>query len=129
MCGIAGAFDPTGSIGRPIVQRLNDAQRRRGPDHQVIAEWAPFLLANTRLAVQDPSPSANQPIHDPDGRFTAVFNGEIYNFRQLERDHGLAMRTGCDAETVPLLWARHGARCLRLLRGMYGLALLDHDQR
>jgi asparagine synthase (glutamine-hydrolysing) len=111
------------------VQFLNDAQRSRGPDHQVIVELAPFVLANTRLAIQDPTPAANQPIEDPDGLVTAVFNGEIYNYRELERDHRLAMRTACDTETIPLLWSRFGPRCLRLLRGMYGLALVDHQRR
>ncbi|WP_325590525.1 asparagine synthetase B [Iamia sp.] len=94
----------------------------------VVAE-GPFVLGNTRLAVQDPTPSANQPFCDPDGRFTVVFNGEIYNHRELVRQHGLNMRTRCDGEVIPLLWAKLGPQCLRLFRGMYGIAVADHDKR
>lgn len=129
MCGITGAFDLEGSISLETVTVANRAQHARGPDHQVIVDEPPFLLGNTRLAIQDPTPSANQPFHDPNGRFTVVFNGEIYNFRELVRQHHLEVRTGCDGEIIPLLWEMLGPRCLRLFRGMFAIAVADHHRQ
>lgn len=129
MCGITGAFGPDADLQVEVVEALNCAQRVRGPDDQVVVADAPFVLGNTRLAVQDPTPAANQPFRDRDGRFTVVFNGEIYNFRELARQHRLDMRTRCDGEVIPLLWAKFGPACLRLLRGMYGIAIADHAER
>lgn len=129
MCGIAGAVDPRGSIGIEAVEALNRAQHLRGPDDRVVVERAPFLLGNTRLAIQDPGPAANQPFEDPEGHITVVFNGEIYNFRELAHDHGLKLRTGCDGEIIPLLWSRFGRDCLRLFRGMFAIAVVDRARQ
>ena len=129
MCGITGAFGPDAHLRVEAVEVMNRAQLARGPDHQVVVADGPFVLGNTRLAFQDPTPSANQPFRDPDGRFTVVFNGEIYNFRELVRQHRLDMRTQCDGEVIPLLWAKLGPQCLRLFRGMYGIAVADHHER
>lgn len=106
MCGIIGAFGPDAHLRLDVVEAMNSAQRERGPDHRVVVADGPFVLGNTRLAVQDPTASANQPFCDPDGLFTVVFNGEIYNFRELARQHGLGMRTQCDGEIIPLLCRR-----------------------
>ncbi len=126
MCGITGAFGHDGHLRIDVVEAMNDAQLARGPDHHVVVADGPFVLGNTRLAIQDPTPSANQPFRDPDGRFTVVFNGEIYNFRELVRQFGLDVRTRCDGEVIPLLWAKLGPSCLSLFRGMFGLAVADH---
>lgn len=130
MCGITGAFGPDAHLRVDVVEAMNDAQLARGPDHQVVAADGLFVLGNTRLAIQDPTPSANQPFRDSDGRFTVVFNGEIYNFRELVRQYKLDMQSRCDGEVIPLLWAKMGPRCLHLFRGMFGIAVADHlEQR
>jgi asparagine synthase (glutamine-hydrolysing) len=125
MCGIAGVVDPAGALGVEAVRTMNERQRHRGPDHRVVVDAGPFVLGNTRLAVQDPSPAGNQPFRHPDGSVVAVFNGEIYNFRSVAREAGLDLRTGCDGEIVPLLWHRMGPACLELFRGMFALAVAD----
>lgn len=130
MCGIVGTLSPTGAIGVDVAEQLNAGQLHRGPDDQVVTPLGPFVLGNTRLAIQDPTPEGNQPFTDPTGRYTVVFNGELYNFRELIREHRLDPRTHCDGEVIPLLWARYGVSCLPLLRGMFGLAVVDqHEQR
>lgn len=129
MCGIAGAFGPDAHLRVEVVEEMNWAQLARGPDHQVVVAEGPFVLGNTRLAVQDPTSAANQPFRGAGGGLTVVFNGEIYNFRELVRQHRLDVRTRCDGEVIPLLWAKLGPSCLRLLRGMYGLAVADHRER
>lgn len=130
MCGIVGSLSPTGAIGTDVVAELNAGQLHRGPDDQVVTSLGPFVVGNTRLAIQDPTPEGNQPFVDPTGRYTVVFNGELYNFRELVREHGLQPITHCDGEVIPLLWARYGIGCLPMLRGMFGLAVVDqHEQR
>jgi len=84
-----------------------------------------FLLANTRLAIQDPTPAGNQPFADPSGRYHLVFNGEVYNFRALAARHRLSLRSGTDTEVLVQLWARFGPGALAQLRGMFAVAVAD----
>jgi asparagine synthase (glutamine-hydrolysing) len=104
---------------------LNNAQRHRGPDHSAVARVGRFTLANTRLAIQDPGPAGNQPFVSADGRYHCVFNGEIYNHRYLAGRYGLQVRTACDGEIIPHLWAKLGMASLAELRGMFAIALVD----
>src|SRR5256885_15879268 len=90
MCGIAGVV----SWGRPIadperiVRRLADALAHRGPDGE--GAWqspsADVVLVHRRLAIIDPGPDGAQPMLTPDGRYSLVFNGEVYNYRELRLD-------------------------------------------
>jgi asparagine synthase (glutamine-hydrolysing) len=84
-----------------------------------------ITLGNTRLAIQDPTPAGNQPFVSADGRYTCVFNGEIYNYRQLAERFRLPVRTACDGEIIPQLWAKLGVESLAELRGMFAIALVD----
>jgi asparagine synthase (glutamine-hydrolysing) len=77
MCGIAGSIDPIAERAMATVGQLNDAQAHRGPDHKTVTRIGGITLGNTRLAIQDPTPSGNQPFVSADGRLTCVFNGEI----------------------------------------------------
>ena len=110
MCGIAGTVDYDESRGRGRVVRLNGLQRHRGPDHTALATVGPFTLGNTRLAIQDLSGGANQPLVSDDGRYICVFNGEIYNFRELRSRFSLAVRSDSDGAVLPPLWALMGVK-------------------
>lgn len=125
MCGIAGAIDTVAARASARVSALNDSQRHRGPDHEVTVTVGAFTLGNSRLAIQDPSPAGNQPFVSDDGRYHCVFNGEIYNYRQLIQRYQLPVHTACDGEVVPALWAKLGMDSLAELRGMYAIALVD----
>jgi asparagine synthase (glutamine-hydrolysing) len=125
MCGIAGAIDRAADRAAARVEMLNEAQSHRGPDHSVVARVGSFTLGNTRLAIQDPSPSGNQPFVSADGRYHCVFNGEIYNHRRLIEVYRLPVRTSCDGEIIPELWAKLGMASLTELRGMFAIALVD----
>ena len=89
MCGIAGFV---GGFVPGLVQVMNGAQSHRGPDGQGTYEDADggVALGHVRLAILDRSPAAAQPMSSADGRFTLIYNGEIYNFRELR--HELANR-------------------------------------
>jgi len=125
VCGIAGAIDIEPDRAAAQVSVLNTAQWHRGPDHSVVARVGGFTLGNTRLAIQDPGPAGNQPFVSSDGRYHCVFNGEIYNHRQLIGQYGLKVRTACDGEIIPELWAKLGLASLAELRGMFAIALVD----
>ena len=128
MCGISGGSGTAAGTTLAWVHALNDAQIHRGPDHRVVAQAGNFILGNTRLAIQDPGPSGNQPFISDDGRYHCVFNGEIYNYRQLVERFGLNVRTACDGEILPQLWAKLGVATLAELRGMFAIALVDAQQ-
>ena len=125
MCGIAGVVDTIAERAMARVNLVNDAQTHRGPDHTVITRVGGITLGNTRLAIQDPSPAGNQPFTSPDGRYSCVFNGEIYNHRQVAQRFRLPVATACDGEVIPQLWAKLGVEALGELRGMFAIALVD----
>lgn len=107
---------------------------RRGPDGYGYWESArrDVALGHRRLAIIDPTDRGAQPMQDVTGRFTIVFNGEIYNFRALRAElesQGCAFRTGTDTEVLLALYSKHGPAMLRRLRGMYAFALWDEAER
>ncbi len=137
MCGINGIVrlrDTAPPIDLDELQRTSAAMRKRGPDGQ--GEWLSpdgrIALAHRRLAIIDLSPAGAQPMATPDGRFRIVYNGEIYNFRELraelERD-GVRFRSNSDTEVLLQLIARHGPSALIRLRGMFAFALWDDAER
>jgi len=128
MCGIVGTIDAAESRAEARVATLNELQQHRGPDHSVLARVGSFTLGNTRLAIQDPGPAGNQPFVSSDGRYHCVFNGEIYNYRSLVERYQLPVRTTCDGEVIPHLWAKLGPASLAELRGMFAIAVVDSLQ-
>src|SRR5580692_4278706 len=125
MCGIVGAVDEIPERAAARARLLNARQAHRGPDHDVITRVGAITLGNTRLAIQDPTPAGNQPFVSADGRYTCVFNGEIYNHRELTERYRLPVRTACDGEVIPHLWAKFGMESLAELRGMFAIAVVD----
>jgi asparagine synthase (glutamine-hydrolysing) len=128
MCGIAGfvRLDRTAD-GAPLLRRLTDAVRHRGPDDDGFF-FAPGVgLGMRRLSIVDVACS-QQPITNEDGTIHLVFNGEIYNYvelrEQLQRC-GHTFRTNGDTETLVHLYEEHGAGMLQHLRGMFAFALWD----
>ena len=133
MCGISGIFRRTPGAPLPDrdeLARIHAALAPRGPDGEGI--WTSpdgrLLLAHRRLAILDLSPAGAQPMSSADGRFTLVFNGEIYNFRELAAElaaQGVRLRSRSDTEVILELWRREGPRALAKLRGMFALAIWD----
>ena len=132
MCGIAGgfAFSPFAErIDQAVVARLNDLQRRRGPDG--VGLWADdnlTVLGHRRLAIIDTGASGAQPMADATGRWVITFNGEIYNYRVLRTElekQGCVFRTNSDTEVLINVISTWGEAGFKKLRGMYALALWD----
>lgn len=130
MCGIAGfvSADPSGKPDIVAVERMTDSMRLRGPDARGLWEAPGAAFGHRRLAILDLDARANQPMSSGDGRYTIVFNGEIYNFRELRRfleADGVEFRTCSDTEVLLVLFARNGERMLPMLRGMFAFAIWD----
>lgn len=133
MCGIAGLIAPTLNPEQreAAISRMIDRQSHRGPDDRGIFSHDSATLGMCRLAIIDPG-HGHQPMQSADGRFTLVFNGAIYNYRELQaelRGEGCAFRTDCDTEVLLAAYARHGAACLKRLRGMFAFAVWDAQER
>ena len=129
MCGIAGIFH-CGTI-KPVdparVERMCDVLAHRGPDGSGVWTAPGVGLGHRRLAIIDLAGSP-QPMHSADGRAVVVFNGEIYNFRELRReleDLGATFRTTGDTEVILAAWQRWGPDCLSRLDGMFAFAIYD----
>ena len=135
MCGIAGFVPTPGASIAPAIdatRRMTDHMRRRGPDAEGLWSSAGVVLGHRRLAILDLDARANQPMVSADGRYAIIFNGEIYNFRELRREleaDGVAFRTTSDTEVLLMLFAREGERMLPRLRGMFAFAIWDTQSR
>ncbi|MCC6416246.1 MAG: asparagine synthase (glutamine-hydrolyzing) [Opitutaceae bacterium] len=113
------------------VERMGAAMVHRGPDDAGLSELDGATLGMKRLAIFDPA-HGHQPMRTADGRFTLVFNGAIYNFRELRRELeplGHAFRTECDTEVLLAAFAQWREACLPRLRGMFAFAVWDAVER
>jgi asparagine synthase (glutamine-hydrolysing) len=129
MCGIAGFVDASTPAEKreQAVQRMCASMIHRGPDDSGMASRGPATIGMRRLSIFDPV-NGQQPMVTPDGRFTIVFNGAIYNFRELQAEleaSGWGFRTHCDTEVLLAALAQWGREALKRLRGMFAFALWD----
>jgi asparagine synthase (glutamine-hydrolysing) len=132
MCAIAGIFDLRGpsEIDREVLQRMNDVQRHRGPDDHGMLIVAGAGLAHRRLSIID-LVGGQQPMSDSGGTTTVIYNGEVYNFRDLRTElQGLGhrFRTDSDTEVVLNAWREWRGECVSRLRGMFAFAILDRSE-
>jgi len=112
-----------------MVARMVQRQRHRGPDDEGVVTIDQATLGMCRLAIFDPA-NGHQPMRSPDGRFTLVFNGAIYNHGELRPDlssRGWDFRTNCDTEVLLAALVCWGEAALPKLRGMFSFALWDHQ--
>ncbi len=135
MCGIAGiAGHPRPEEAAAAVRRINAAQAHRGPDADGLWSDANVALGHRRLKIIDLSSAADQPFHSADGRHVLVFNGEIYNYRELraelERLPAVPpFRTGSDTEVLLAALVAWGPGALDRLQGMFAFAWWDRTER
>ena len=129
MCGIAGIIGehPEGKI---LLDNMLKAQQHRGPDATCTVESPGALLGHNRLSIIDLSSESNQPMISACGRWVLVFNGEIYNYRELKSlvpEH--TFRTQSDTEVILALYQKMGPSMLEKLNGMFSILLWDRQEK
>ena len=139
MCGIAGIIGRLDNVNRAALGRMNDAMLHRGPDASGTWISAPdargwgALLAHRQLAILDLSPAGAQPMVDPVTGHVVVFNGEIYNFRELRRrlvaEEGQELQSTGDTAVMLRALGLHGPAAVAWLRGMFAFACWDPKER
>ena len=137
MCGIAGIINFSGStnaLNINILKKMSDIIVHRGPDDEGhwISDDNKCGLAFRRLAIVDLSYDGHQPMKTADGRFTIVFNGEIYNHIELREDlekKGYKYKSKTDTESILYGYQEYGAAFLEKMRGMWDLAIWDRDKK
>jgi len=130
VCGICGEWNTHG-VSRWDLERMNDSLVHRGPDDQGVALLGETGLAMRRLSIIDVA-GGHQPIANEDSTVWVVFNGEIYNHRELRRgltERGHQLRTDSDTEVIVHLYEERGERAVDELRGMFAFALWDTRRR
>ena len=136
MCGIAGFWSSRGLDDSALstIGGMTSAIRHRGPDDSGcwIDAQVGLALGHRRLSIIDLSPEGRQPMTSRDGRYVIVFNGEIYNFRELRADlenQGVQFRGHSDTEVMLAAVERHGIeRAVREFAGMFAFALFDRAE-
>jgi len=129
MCGICGIFEPGRhtAIQACALKSMADSIRHRGPDDDGYYSAPGIGLGHRRLSIIDLA-GGHQPLSNEDESIWIVFNGEVYNFEELNRQYlssGHTFRTRCDTETIVHLYEELGEDCFAQLRGMFAVALWD----
>ena len=135
MCGLAGLFMQSGNgiANSEALVSMCNYMHARGPD--AFGYWSDtqsgIYLGHRRLSIIDLDASANQPMHSKDNRYTIIFNGEIYNFRELRlflEGQGEIFRTNSDTEVLLKLFQKEGKSMLSRLRGMFAFVIWDKQE-
>ena len=130
MCGICG-FMSRQNISKASLQKMNKLLEHRGPDDhgEEIFHDGEYVvgLAQCRLAIMDLSDLGHQPMSSLDGRFTIVFNGEVYNFRDLRKKLSkyYDFKSECDTEVILASYSVWGKKCVNYLNGMFAFCIYD----
>jgi asparagine synthase (glutamine-hydrolysing) len=124
MCGIAGVV--AAGDWNDTIAAMTRALLHRGPDDGGVWSAPGVFLGHRRLSILDLSPAGHQPMHF--GPYTIVYNGEVYNFRELRKSLPGPFQSDSDTEVLLHLYAQHGPKCLDLLQGMFAFAIWDSSR-
>src|SRR5690242_15786455 len=131
MCGIAAIIKQAGPPPEGVIDRMARRLDHRGPDATSSIHLGDCDLGHTRLSIIDLA-GGTQPMADDTGRFWVVFNGEIYNYRELRRtleSHGWAFRTQSDTEVLLRAYQQWGEDCAARLNGQFAFVVWDTVER
>lgn len=134
MCGITGVY-AYNMIGRMHFVHLENATRvieSRGPDYHDSYHDNTVALGHRRLSIIDTSSSGHQPMHDATGRYLIIYNGEIFNYRELKKnlvDKGYSFNSETDTEVLLNLYIAYGKECLNKVNGFFSFAIYDKEEK
>ncbi|MBY0539733.1 asparagine synthase (glutamine-hydrolyzing) [Patescibacteria group bacterium] len=130
MCAINGIAGGKGKGDEALISRMNEVTKHRGPDGSRVFFDDTFALGFNRLAIIDLSENAMQPMTDASGRYTLVFNGEIYNYKELKQELAeYPFKTESDSEVILAAYSRWGDAAFSRLNGMFALAIYDGKEK
>lgn len=132
MCGLSGYIGPGAEQRRDTVTRMLETLAHRGPDDHGLWIGHEAILGHRRLSIIDPSAHGHQPMHSPDGRYVLVYNGEIYNYRELRAELealGATFHGDSDSEVLLAAFLQWGEACVEHFNGMWAFAIHDRHAR
>lgn len=131
MCGIFGYYDLQQTLPLPVLRKSLEVIAHRGPNAASHLHENNLFLGHVRLAIIDLDPRSNQPFRDEANQIDLVFNGEIYNYRELKEDltGTYNFRTTSDTEVIIAAYLKWGPECFERFRGMFAIALHDRRRR
>jgi asparagine synthase (glutamine-hydrolysing) len=140
MCGITGFVSDNYTQEEKVsfIRKMNSTLAHRGPDNDGVWQGEKVCLGHRRLSIIDLSAESNQPFFSQDNRYVIVYNGELYNYRELKLELQRSgqgknevpyfFRTNSDTEVVLAAFMRWGKKCMDLFNGMYAFAIYDIQQ-
>jgi asparagine synthase (glutamine-hydrolysing) len=129
MCGIAGFISK--NYNKEALVTMTNAIRHRGPNAEgfFYDEKESIGFGHRRLSILDLSESANQPFFSEDGRYVIVFNGEVYNYREIQKRYNINCKTTSDTEVILKGFILKGVSIFNELNGMFAFAIWDNQQK
>lgn len=134
MCGIVG-ITTTKTDHASLIKGIEAATvslNHRGPDHQQVMRENNVAFGHARLSIIDLDERSNQPMTDTSGRYTLVFNGEIYNYKELRQtceQAGFSFKTSSDTEVLLVMYILHGKKMLEKLQGFFAFSVFDREEQ
>lgn len=136
MCGISGIYGlPDQGAAERKITAMNGCMHHRGPDDDGVFTGGKIALGHRRLSIIDLSAAGHQPMHSYDNRYTIVYNGELYNYRELKFElqrvisgsgqQAYFFQTNTDTEVIIAAYARWGEDCVKHFNGMFAFAIWD----
>ncbi|MBD5393003.1 MAG: asparagine synthase (glutamine-hydrolyzing) [Lachnospiraceae bacterium] len=131
MCGICG-FVSKQNITLDQLKKMNDTMYHRGPDDSgeeiyPMKDGYQAGMAQRRLSILDLSPLGHQPMHSANKRVSVVYNGEIYNFKELKKELDYPFCSSCDTEVIIAAYLKWGINCVNRFNGMFAICLYDRE--
>ena len=135
MCGICGYISQNEDPVK-VIQEMTDSMYHRGPDdagtyQHRFRNGRHLALGHRRLSILDLSDAGHQPMFTQNRELAIVYNGEIYNFKELRKqlaDRGYSFKSNCDTEVILYLYQEYGKECLERLNGMFAVGIIDFVQ-
>lgn len=129
MCGIAGFYSLTNQFSETDLHSMTNVMSHRGPDAAGFFERRKTCgVGHRRLSIIDLSTAANQPMFSQSERYVMVFNGEVYNFKEIAKQLNISPRTNSDTEIILEAFEQRGTEFVHLLNGMFAIAIYDKQK-